>query len=445
MGRRSVALALALLPAWGLLAAAARAEESGKWEAERRAGLGAEIRPALEDLFSQPRLSWDRGPVLETRNKALAIHVGYEGQFDAVWYHGMDEAVEAAAQVKWISGYETRRSRLKLETFFLRHGYVRVRYGWAGGTQLQFQDLFLEWSGLTRLPGDWWPIVRVGQIKEPMTIDWMTSAFRTTFAERAMFTTTIVPNRNLGIRVHGTGPRQRFTYQLGTYLLDLEHLSDQKEGRGASVTGRLTGLPWAPADRPHHLLHVGVAASARWHVQELEYAAKPESWLGPPVIKTGAIDADRSVVLVGEVFHQRDRLSFAAEGAWTRVEVAGHGPADFWGFYGQVSYFLTPGRIRYYRTLGCYGRVQPERMLFCPARRGLGDLEVAARWSILDLGAGPVPGGRAWNLTVALNWYARDNLRVQLDYIYTDVSDAYGTAGADGTMNAVVVRLAYDL
>jgi len=447
MGRRCAAglLVLGALLVFVGFPPAARAEGSGLWEAELRQGFKQAVRTSTRDLFSRPRLSWDRGPVLATRNKALAIHVGYEGQFDAVWYGGADDDVQAAAGANWNSGFETRRSRVVYEMFLLRHFYVRARYGWGSFDVLSFQDLFLEWSGLQDLPGDGWPVLQVGQIKEAMTIDWMSSALRTTFAERAMFTTSIVPNRNVGIRVNGTSAGKRLTYQLGTYLEDVVELSERSKHNGESVTGRITALPWAPKDRPDHLLHVGLSASWRWDLDTYRASARPESWIGPPIVDTGEYPADGASVVAGEVFHQRGRLSFTAEGAWTHVRAPGGGTLDYWGCYGQASYFLTPGHLTYQRTLGCYGRVLPERMLFCPAKAGFGDLEIAARWSFLDLTDGPSPGGRVWNATLGLNWYARDNVRVTFNYIHSDVTEAYGVAGADGTMDTLLVRLSYDL
>ncbi len=441
----SLVFALGALLASGAWIRSASAQESGLWEAEMRASLGTAARQSLHDVFSRPRLYWKRGPVFETGRKAMAVHLGYEGQFDAAWYGDMAEAVDVAADARWTSGAIVRRSRVLLEIFFLHDTFIRVRYGHAGFANPIFQDLFLEWSGMTRLPGDWWPVIRVGQVKEAMTIDWMNSAFSTTFLERAMFTTSIVPNRSPGIRIQGVGPSKRVTYQLGGYLVNAAKLSEYREDSGRSVTGRVTCLPWAPAGRPNHLLHVGLSASWRFDVETYKLGSKPESWVGPQIVATGEFAADSSRVLAGEFFYQRDRLSLTAEGGWTRVNQPEGDAIDFWGAYGQVSYFLTPGHIPYNRKLGCYGRVRPKRSIFCPAKPGFGEWELAARYSILDLEDGPFPGGRLWDVTLGLNWYARDNIRVSCNYIYSDVRSAYGVPGADGTMNTLVARLSYDL
>ena len=446
MGRRPATCLVILMLAWAGLARAAWTEESGLWEADYRDSSFQLLSQSFNDIFKgKPKLYWARGPVFETEKKAFALHIGYEGQFDATWYGGMERRVELAAEDKWISGVDVRRSRVGFEAFFLRDFFIRVRYGWTGFDAPEFQDAFVEWSGITHLKGDWWPVIRVGQVKEAMTIDWMNNALRTTFAERAMFVTTIVPNRNPGVRMHGTAWDRRLTYQAGGYLVGAESLSNRGQGRGESATVRITGLPWAPDEDDRRLLHLGISASWRWDLDSTQLASQAESNLGPNVIDTGVFPSSTARVVCGELFLKLDRLSFTAEAAWRNMPLQLGKSANFWGAYATVSYFLTQNNQRYSRGLGCFGRIRPRCRLFCPAHSGLGDVEVAGRFSCLDLSDSPFPGGSAWTVTLGVNWYARDNIRLLLNYVYANVSDAYGVPGADGTMNTLVLRLAYDL
>lgn len=446
MRQSSVIAGMFLLLLGGAVARTARAEGTSAWEDERRTTLRDQLSETFSDIVAgPPRFYWKRGPVLQTRGEALSFHLGYEGQFDATWYGGMGKAVEAAARGKWLSGFEVRRSRLLLEGFVLRYWYFRARYDTSGFDEPRFEDLFIEWSGLTRFGDNGWPTIRVGQVKEPMTMDWMNSALRTTFAERAMVTTSIVPNRNPGIRLHGTGFGRRMTYQVGGFLVNAAQLNQIRPDEGESITARITGLPWAPEKRPGHLLHLGLSTSWRWNVGTTEFSSPPESHLGPNVVDTGEFAASRSEVYAAEAFFQRDRFSILAEGAWNRALLPDGRRVDYMGWHAQVSYFLTQTRLPYDRGLGVFGRLRPERTLFCPAKSGLGAWEIAARYSFLDLDSGPHRGGSVWNVTLGLNWYARDNMRVALNYIYTDVDDAFGVAGADGTMNTLLLRFQYDL
>jgi phosphate-selective porin len=56
---------------------------------------------------------------------------------------------------------------------------------------------------------------------------------------------------------------------------------------------------------------------------------------------------------------------------------------------------LQHGRVR---------RIRPKCTILCPGKRGWRAVEVAARYSVLDLDPGPFPGGKAWNVTLGLNW-----------------------------------------
>ena len=97
----------------------------------------------------------------------------------------------------------------------------------------------------------------------------------------------------------------------------------------------------------------------------------------------------------------------------------------FWGFYAQVSYFLT-GEHRYYLDrLRVFGRVRLKEN-FSLRDRSWGAFELTTRYSYLDLDeAIPGPGdplsagpGRLGALTFGLNWYLQSNLRVMFNYTW---------------------------
>jgi phosphate-selective porin OprO/OprP len=445
MVKRALACAAGWSLATLLLAGVAMAEGTGQWEAEQRKTLLKDLSAAARDLGSgKPRVLWRRGLSLETPKRTIAMHLGYEVQGDLVGYGGMNQDVTAAVDDQWSSGPYLRRSRIYLEGFLLRHWYFRVRYGINGFETPEFADLFVEWSGLTRGDRTLAPTFRLGQVKEPMTMDWMDNAKWPTFAERGMFSTTIVPNRTPGIRVHGFN--DRLSYQAGAFLVGAAQLTrGREEGEGGAVTARVTGLPWAPKRTKKRLLHVGLSGSYRWDLGDVRYRSKAESWRGPYVVDTGTYDANAVAVGAVELFYQRDRFSVLVEGARTHVDLGGGETADYWGGFGQVSYFLTGPGINYVRDMGVFGRVNPKCGILSPCNPGWGALELAARYSILDLDSGPFPGGSAWNVTVGLNWYARDNIRFTLNYIFSNVDNAFGVPTADCTMNTVLLWTTWDL
>ena len=60
------------------------------------------------------------------------------------------------------------------------------------------------------------------------------------------------------------------------------------------------------------------------------------------------------------------------------------------------------------------------------SRGGIGVFELAARVSAIDLRAGPVRGGAEQDLSLGINWYPDDNVRLMADYVHarTDPSAA---------------------
>jgi phosphate-selective porin OprO/OprP len=97
----------------------------------------------------------------------------------------------------------------------------------------------------------------------------------------------------------------------------------------------------------------------------------------------------------------------------------GREPLRFGGGYVYASWFLT-GESRRYRG-GRFRGVRPQGRF--------GAWELAARYSVVDLGDGMVEGGRERNLTLGLNVYPVAWGRVMLDYVH---ARADGVAGGQG-------------
>ena len=54
---------------------------------------------------------------------------------------------------------------------------------------------------------------------------------------------------------------------------------------------------------------------------------------------------------------------------------------------------------------------------------GWGALEVALRFSYVDLNGGSIRGGREYDLTAGLNWYLSEKTRFMLNYIRAKAKD----------------------
>ena len=88
---------------------------------------------------------------------------------------------------------------------------------------------------------------------------------------------------------------------------------------------------------------------------------------------------------------------------------------EFSGFYVSGSYFLTGEHRKYSTKKGTFSRVKPENNYYWG--KGLGAIELTARYSELDLSDEGIDGGRLQDATFGINWYLNPNTRVMLNYV----------------------------
>ena len=150
----------------------------------------------------------------------------------------------------------------------------------------------------------------------------------------------------------------------------------------------------------------------------VRFLERPESHIAPQFVDTGDFPADSVDYVVVEGAAAKGPFSIQSE--WARTWVNGKAELQqedvrFGGFYVFGNYFLT-GETRPYSAVdGRFTRLHPNRT-FRDAG-GLGALEVALRFSHLDLNDKNISGGRLNDLTAALNWYPSRNYRVMFNVI----------------------------
>ena len=68
-------------------------------------------------------------------------------------------------------------------------------------------------------------------------------------------------------------------------------------------------------------------------------------------------------------------------------------------------------------------------------------MEIAARYSFIDLNDKTIAGGEEQNFTAGVNWYLYSNLRLTLNYVYADVKDTgSGNGGVSGNIHTAQAR-----
>ncbi|WP_425601031.1 OprO/OprP family phosphate-selective porin [Dyella sedimenti] len=263
--------------------------------------------------------------------------------------------------------------------------------------------------------------VRFGYSKTPVGFEGVTSSSATTFIETALPTQAIWEGRRAG--VDWAWIRPHFILNIGDYFWRKDF-----DGNNPGRTWAARAA-WMPLNRPGRVLHLGVSASR----EKLDWAdqgtvlpaarlrARPEDGLSPVrLVDSGNLPYSKRV----------DRQGFEAlwiEGPWSlqgeylkaQVDRYGGKPDyDSSGYYLFATWTLT-GESRYYSDGNVADRRYSGRDLqVIRPTHAWGALEVAARYSELDLDDGAVTGGKEHDWTAGLNWYIGEHLKVQANYVW---------------------------
>ena len=212
-----------------------------------------------------------------------------------------------------------------------------------------------------------------------------------------------------------------------------------------NAIGRVTWLAIDGIDTDHpfenHYLHLGASGNFEYaNSGQITYRSRPESYLAPYVIDTGAINASGASTADVEVAWVNGPLSAQGEFIYSRVDPTSGGKLNFYGFYALASLYLTGESRPYDREEGDFKRLIPLRNFGFGEKSGWGALEIAARFSYTDLTDGNVQGGRLAMLMTSLNWY----LRPQLKWMFEVGAGSVHGSPSDGRMMLVQTRIGID-
>ncbi len=264
-------------------------------------------------------------------------------------------------------------------------------------------------------------------MKEPYGLEELTSNRYITFLERSL-PCALTPNgENMGISVNNTLFEDNVFWSVGVFKETDKKGYAQSEGEWA-LTGRVSGLPWREDDGAHYL-HLGAAASLRSPVDDtVQIRQRPEMHLASYYVDTGLLDAERQVWAAGEAALVCGPVSLQAECMLARVVSASADDPTFKGFFATASWFPTGEHRPYKKAYGVFDRVRPLESAFGP-EAGWGAVELAARYSRIDLDSRGASGGDLADVTAGVNWHLNPHLRIMLNYVFADLRDVGDTHG----------------
>lgn len=411
--------------------------------------LGGFVNVGATEKESEPwDFKWKNGFQLNSPDGMFKLKFGGRLQADWTFASATDAYQQAVDDINFVSipvldGNEIRRARIFLEGLVYEKVEFKVQYDFAGG-EAAFKDVFIGFK-----PKKGVGSVRVGQTKEPFSLEELTSSKYITFLERSL-NNVFAPARNVGVLAFNT-VGERVQWSAGVYR-ESDDFADTTDAEGkVNVTARASGVPlWV--DKGRKMIHVGLSLSHKdLGDTPFRWRQRPEVHQTPRIVNTGFLDADNFQIYDIE-------LATVVNGFWAAAEytvangksavatdetnclvtcTAGDmlGDPSFSAGYVQVGYFIT-GESRPYKVgQGSFSRVKPKKNL----GEGAGAWEIAVRYSTLDLNDGNIAGGELTDYSVALNWYMNPVTRMMLNYVRADRTDV-----PDATADYFLMRFAID-
>lgn len=242
-----------------------------------------------------------------------------------------------------------------------------------------------------------------------------------TFMEPGLPVLAFAPGNRMGVQTDRSFRDGRGTMTVGLYSVGADpglNFGDETQSL-LRPTLRLTGLPLLDesARGGRRLLHLGASASFTLaNESEVRYRARPESFIAPYLVDTGAVDSRGATFVGTELIWLQGPFMLQAEAMVNRAS-GGARPHQFGGAYASASWMLTGEEIGYNKAVGVPERIIPIHD-FSTKAGTWGAWQLAARVSYLDLSDGPVDGGRMTESMIGLNWWWSRYLRWQLNYGY---------------------------
>jgi phosphate-selective porin OprO/OprP len=391
-------------------------------------------------------------------------------QADSAWIDQSPSSTTAYGPIK--DGVDFRRARLAASGSVTETTNYFMQMDFAFFGRPTFTDLWVEQTDLPLLG-----TFRIGQWKQPFSLEVVSSFRYTTFVERSLPFQAFTPFRHLGMGFYNRNDSLTNTWAASVFAAGQDQFGGSiATSGGVGTAERFTWLPYYDElSDGRYYLHLGSGhffSAPNDHsfnfrtVPELfigstaQAASGPNQQPGPtlPVgmpffASTGALAIQYYNVFGNELLWVNGPLSVQSEFMFNKVQRLGAASnLQFYGGYAQVGYFLTGEHRPYDRKAGAIDRVRPFENFFRVRTRdggtalGLGAWEVAARLSHIELSDQNVRGGRITDATAGLNWYLNPFWKIQANYIRSWADSGVGaiTPNIGSTTNLFDLRCQID-
>ncbi|MEO2167812.1 MAG: porin [bacterium] len=423
--RRALLLSILLLVAFPVVAEATQSVTEEILEILKKSGRVSEDKyqdlkeradteaKAAEKAATNYRVYWKNGLHFVSPEGAFALKLGGRIQNDWAVLAPSGTIQSEFDEHSPITGGKIRRARLYLSGTLYKNFLFKAQYGFAGA-RVGIKDLYL---GIQNIP--FIDTILVGHMKEPYSLEELTSTKYITFMERGAGA-TLDAARNTGMTIYPRFFDNHLGVDLGAYLNTDGDASAFTIESEYNITMRLYGLPrWQ--DEGRDMFYLGGSYSHQFrNDDEVLYSGRPNTSFGPTLIATGDLPTNGNDLINVSAALVKGPFSAQAEYSHSFVDSPSGPDPDFFSWYAEASWFLTGEHRPFNRKKGTFSQVKPALPFDLGPGSGWGAVQVAARYSQLDLDSGAVRGGQLNTTTLGLNWYLNQAFRFTLNYVYSD-------------------------
>ena len=361
------------------------------------------------------------------------LRIGGSGQFDARFYEQGNPGDNT---------FQVRRARLYATGVLEENWGYMVMARWDRGSA----NLHWAWVESQHVP---YARFRMGQFKEPYTVEGVNSDQHFDFNERSLWVSNLVQLEDIGIMLYGKCLDQRLEYALGAFNgrgKEKDDTNDDKE-----VVGQLTLAPWHNSDaRSVKGLNLSFSGSHS-HMEEDDLksasyttAAQTKFWTyASTVAATGSKDRASAELewLIGPAsikggVHEARLGDLQMAGMEESVTV------DGWSVWGT---WLLTGEDK------PRNKAVVPKAAFDPKKGTWGAWELAARYEQFKADRELFKQGfltgtnQADSTTVGLNWYMNRHMKTLLDFQTTQFRDSVTLNGSPVSHeNTLTLRFQFD-